>query len=95
MGFPRRKGRTRRPVGGIAFRSGWRLDQLGLASGDTLEFVSGLVAGLVSVLGTGANDGLDVVVEFELQAPTNSAAPRTRIATRDFNGHVLHGLVGA
>ena len=45
-------------------------------------------------VGTGATDGA-VLDDDELQAPTNIAAPRIRIATRDLNGRVLLGSLGA
>jgi hypothetical protein len=48
----------------------------------------GAASWLDSVVGSGAIEGA-VLDEDELQAPTKRAAPRMRMATRDFNGHVL------
>ncbi|MFL5669953.1 MAG: hypothetical protein ACJ77U_11245 [Chloroflexota bacterium] len=72
-------------------------DQLGLALApvSTLGAASlGAASWLDSVVGTGATEG-PVLDDDELQAPTKRAAPRMRIATRDFNGHVLLGELGA
>src|SRR3954465_1107732 len=94
---PPERTRTRRPVQGIAFDCCEDPeDQLGLALAPVsrLGAASLGAAPLDSVVGTGAIEG-PVLDDDELQAPTKRAAPRMRIATRDFNGHVLLGELGA